>query len=226
MLRTTMGCLVLILVGCSDDGRGGKGGKKGNCGASGSEFEVEVLGATVFPYKPETESPWDWDGDIPDWMIDVTDALGDIAGSPELKTAAEILTIVDEVAPLLLTGTVPPDPVLQVVAALDTGTTTTTSTFFGGTTTTTTYGTFTFATLDTEDDTYEPVFRQRVDVDLFSDETLWLDVWDEDLTFDDYVGSVGLKLRDLRDLGGCGKTTLRGPVDGGLYSVDVTVEPL
>lgn len=211
-----------LMAACTENG-----GRDDRCGVEdASEFEVTVVGALVFPYKPDTESPWDWDGDIPDWMIDVTDALGDIVASPELKTAAEILEIVDEVAPVLLEGTVPPDPILQVVAALDTATTTTTTTTFGGTTTTTTYGSVPFGTLNGDDDTYEPLFQQRVDLDLFPDETLWLDLFDEDLYFEDYIGSTGLKLRDLREVSGCGKATLRAPTDSGLYSVDVRVEAL
>ena len=86
----------------------------------GSAFRVRVHGALVFPYKPDGEEPWDWDGNVPDWMIDLSDALGDILVSPELKTASEILQIVDEVAPIVLEGTTPPDPIVAVVAALDT----------------------------------------------------------------------------------------------------------
>lgn len=41
----------------------------------------------VFPYKPDGEEPWDWDGNIPDWMLDLTDALADILVSPQLQTA-------------------------------------------------------------------------------------------------------------------------------------------
>ena len=51
-------------------------------------------------------------------------------------------------------------------------------------------------------------------------------MWDEDVIDDDYIGSVGLKLGDLRDLATCGVTGLRGPQGGGLYRLDVSVEPL
>lgn len=197
-----------------------------DCGVDGGQdFRVRVHGGLVFPYKPEGEQPWDWDGDVPDWMIDLTGALGDLLFSPELATASEILEIVDEVAPIVLDGTTPPDPQLYALAVLDEATVVPTSTWFGSTTWTYTYGTYTFGTLDTSDDTIEPRFDLTAAVTLFEGETLWLDMFDEDVLDDDYVGSVGLGLRDLRDLARCGITTLRGPEGGGLYSLDVEVEP-
>jgi hypothetical protein len=223
-----LGWLLVVgsAVGCTSSGVDG-GRKDKPCGVDGgSAFRVEVRNAFIFPYKPETEEPWDWDGDIPDWLIDLTNQIGEIAASPQLLTAAEIMEVVDEVAPLILEGTTPPDPILEVVAALDEAVTTTTSTLFGGTTYTWTYASYPFGEMDTYDDTYEPRFDQVVEIDLFPDETLWLDVTDEDLALHDYVGSVGLKLRDLRALARCGPTTLRAPSNSGLYSVGLVVEPL
>ena len=103
----------------------------------------------------------------------------------------------DEVAPRVLEGTTPADPIVGVVAALDTATLTTT--FFGGTTYNT-YGSYGFGTLDTFDDTIEPEFDLSTQIDLFPDETLWFDMWDEDLVDDDYIGSVVLKLEDPRSV--------------------------
>lgn len=234
MRASILSCLTAsLLVGCSA-GPSGNGNNEAegegdseprDCGVeSGDEFALTVHGGSVFPYKPDSEAPWDWDGDVPDWMIDVTEALGTILASPELKTTAEILEIVDEYGPVLLDGTVPPDPVLAVFAALKDPATTTTSTVFGGTTTTTTYGTYVFETRDTRDDTYEPEFDEAVEVDLFPDEELWLYVYDEDLVDDDYVGAAILDLRDLRDLSGCGRTRLRGGPGNGLYSVEIEVD--
>lgn len=68
--------------------------------------------------------PWDWDGNIPDWILDVTSALSDILGAfasvypdPDIIAAAEvagqvdkILDVIDTYGPELLRGTVPPDP--------------------------------------------------------------------------------------------------------------------
>lgn len=68
--------------------------------------------------------PWDWDGNIPDWILDVVDVLDtllDIASQvypdPELMTAAEavgmagdVLDAIDKYGPELMEGTVPPDP--------------------------------------------------------------------------------------------------------------------
>lgn len=177
----------------------------------------------MFPYKPEDEQPWDWDGSVPDWLLDLTDTLAAVVASPELKATAEILELVDEVAPLLLDGTVPPDPVLNVNAALETATTTTTSTFFGGTTWTYTYGTYTFATADTRDDTYEPRFDRAVGLDLYASEELWIDLYDEDVAFHDYIGSAVLDLQDLRRLANCGVKRVRGLPDSGVYSVGLEV---
>jgi hypothetical protein len=218
--------LFISVSSCTSTEGGGRGKKGKDCGVDqGQSFDVAILRGLVFPYKPDSGEPWDWDGDIPDWMIDLTNSLADILMDPTLATAAEILEIVDEVAPLVLDGTTPPDPVLSVVAALDTATTTTTTTYFGGYTYTTTYGTYSFGTLDAQDDTIEPTFDLIVPVDLYPEETLWFDMIDEDLVDDDYVGSAGLSLRDLQDLAWCGPTTLRGLPGSGLYSIDVVVEP-
>lgn len=217
--------VVLALAGCAEGGGGGGRGRR-DCGVDdGRAFRVRVVDAFVFPYKPDTEEPWDWDGSVPDWLLDLTDTLASVVASPELKTASEILEIVDEVAPLVLEGTTPPDPILGVVAALQTATTTTNTTLFGGTTSTYTYGTYTFAVDDAVDDTYQPRFDRSVAVDLYADENLWFDLYDEDLVDDDWIGSAFLDLRDLRRLARCGVTTVRGVEGTGLYSVDVEVTP-
>ena len=68
--------------------------------------------------------PWDWDGNVPDWVLDFADLLSDVLDllaelipDPDLQAAAaaaatleEILLLIDEHAPELLAGTVPPDP--------------------------------------------------------------------------------------------------------------------
>jgi hypothetical protein len=70
-------------------------------------FEVRLVDMTIHPLKPDG-SPWDWDGDIPDWLIEVAGLIGTV--EPHAATLAEVLQLVDEVAPELLEGTVPPDP--------------------------------------------------------------------------------------------------------------------
>jgi hypothetical protein len=215
---------VVGLVACVEDD--GRVKKRKDCGVDGGrDFRVRVVDAFIFPYKPESEEPWDWDGSVPDWLLELTDTLAYVLASPELETTAKILQIVDDVAPLILEGTVPPDPVLNVNSALQTATTTSTSTFFGGTTWTYTYGTYTFATDDTEDDTYEPRFDRTVPLELSPVEDLWIDLYDEDLAFDDYIGSAVLDLRDLRRLARCGVTRVRGLPGTGVYSVAVEVTP-
>ncbi len=69
-------------------------------------------------------APWDWDGNIPDWLLDVADALEElldvvtdlypdpdlVAADEAVTTVNDILEAVDEYGPELLKGDVPPDP--------------------------------------------------------------------------------------------------------------------
>ncbi len=68
--------------------------------------------------------PWDWDGNVPAWLLDFADLLSDVldllaelipdadlqAAAAAAATLEEILLLIDEHAPELLAGTVPPDP--------------------------------------------------------------------------------------------------------------------
>ena len=129
--------------------------------------------------------PWDWDGNVPDWLLDFADLLSDVLDllaelipDPDLQAAAaaaatleEILLLIDEYAPELLAGTVPPDP--NVYAYLMDG-----------------EGELWAAdavNLPYEwEDSYEIVLPLRLD--LRSIDVLLVDMEDVDLTFDDNMG--------------------------------------
>ena len=132
------------------------------CPADFEVFQVRLVGMTIHPLKPDG-SPWDWDGDIPDWLIDIAALIGTV--EPNAATLAQVLEAVDEVAPELLEGTVPPDPFVS---------------YWHG-------DTFLFEDL-VFDDTYDNFTGVDFgEVDLGRGE-LYLDVYDEDLLEHDYVG--------------------------------------
>lgn len=67
-------------------------------------------------------APWDWDGDVPDWILDVVGIVSDVLDvgaylDPTLMTAAEaadvaeeLLWLIEEYGPELMEPYVPPDP--------------------------------------------------------------------------------------------------------------------
>lgn len=174
------------------------------CGSEGRTFVVTVTDGFVLPYKPASGAPWDWDGDLPNWMVDVVDVVGAITRDPTVVTAAEILDVVDRLAPRLLDGTTPPDPVLVASTALA-----------GEGEATTVDGVGRIGVDAAGNDTYEPAFAVRAEVSLADDEVLRFDVKDDDVIGQDRVGAVVLGLEDLRAHAGCGPGKVRG--DGGLY---------
>jgi hypothetical protein len=89
---------------CRDDA-------KSCCAYDASSFTLTVVGADVMPFNADGAG-WDWDGDVPDWMIDVANLVG--LFSVEAATIAEVLEYTDELAPEVLEGTVPPDPFFEV----------------------------------------------------------------------------------------------------------------
>lgn len=75
-------------------------------------FVVTVVDAKVMPFQDlSTEEPWDWDGDVPDWLIEGMQLVG--AYYPQAEAWAEVLDLVDQYAPELLEGYVPPDPLID-----------------------------------------------------------------------------------------------------------------
>lgn len=170
-------------------------------------FRVFIDEFVVDPYKPD-QQPWDWDGTVPDWLLTSIGILAQVIEHPYLQTADAILNAIDEHAPDLLDGTVPPDPQLWV--NIDGGT----------------YGYYPLGSVDTDDDTYTPAFYSAVDITLYPGEVLYIDLWDEDLTFDDEIGSEPFTEEDLRYYAGCGTLTFAGWPGTGIYSFQVEVVPL
>jgi hypothetical protein len=89
---------------CRDDA-------KSCCAYNATSFQLTVVSAGLMPFKPDG-SGWDWDGDVPDWMVDLANTIGYF--SAEAATIAEVLQYTDEYAPYLLEGTVPADPFYSV----------------------------------------------------------------------------------------------------------------
>ena len=172
-----------------------------DCCAFGTDtFKFTVRRAGFLPYKgPDSEEPWDWDGDVPNWLIDAMNILGVFV--PEAASMAEVLGLVDEYAPELLEGTVPPDPYIEywindeVVDASP-----------------------------TEDNTYEPNWRDTTKVRLGRNDTLYVVFVDEDLTFDDEADSIYAGQEDLQWLAGRGPLTMEGPYY--LFDIVFEVEPV
>ncbi len=215
---------------CSVDGSafGGDGGggassstaDEPTCGGSANRYDVWVDSVVIHPLNPGTGEPWDWNGEIPDWLLEATASLGEALASTELMTAAEILQLVDEYAPELLEGTVPPDPIVTATRFFPSSSgssawsTTYTYTTFGYTTTTD-------VSFNLADDTYEPALGMQFDVRPSDGGELWIDLDDEDLAIDDWIGTVPLDEATLASVAGCGVVDVPG-MDG-IYSAQVEV---
>lgn len=164
------------------------------------EFAVTIVSAIIDPYKDaETLQPWDWDGDVPDWLFDALDLLQ--IAYPDAATIEEVLDLVDQYAPDLLQGTVPPDPfvdfVINEVAQVRTS---------------------------VQADTIEPVWNEWGAVRIGAQETLYLDFFDEDLVFHDLIETIPMTLADAQHLAGPGTWTLDRW--GRLFQVTFRVDPL
>ena len=169
------------------------------CAYDAQAFDFTLVSAAVLPYKDADDlEPWDWDGDVPDWLLDALYLIDDFY--PEARTFAEVLEYVDEYAPELLEDTVPPDPYVEL-----------------------SQGESLLDTTLTDSDTYEPRWRQETRVRSGRQE---LDLWfmDEDLMFDDEITGVYFTSDDLAWCAGRG-TLAFGPV-GSLFEVVVEVEPV
>ena len=171
-------------------------------------FDVSVYSVVAFPTRWDGE-PWDWDGQVPDWLFGMIDDLqwgldrardlGLMQWSSELATFSEVVDaadllagLIDEHAPDLLYGTVPPDMYVE------------------------------FAYADSESwesigfteyvaDSYRADVHSMVrGVELWGDESLVLWTYDADLVFDDDVGGWALNQRFMRDIATCGPFSL-GP---------------
>jgi len=169
------------------------------CAYSTNSFRLVIGEAKVIPYKnAENREPWDWDGNVPDWLLQAVDLLSDFY--PDAAAWSEVLQLVDEYAPELLEGTVPPDPFVEVYIEDE---------FLGAT--------------STDDDTIEPYWNQEAQVTLGSSELVWLVFQDEDLQLDDLIQEVSMDLLFLQETAG------RGWQDytdlGNVFELTVAAEP-
>lgn len=119
-------------------------------------FEIGLVSAKLNPYK-DPQNPWDWDGDVPNALLNALDILAYLV--PETEVFSEVADAVDEFAPELLEGTVPPDPYFQIVMGTD------------------------VVQSSGKKDTYEPVWNEGTAV-RFTDKPMYIFVYDEDLLFD------------------------------------------
>ena len=170
------------------------------CAFATNTFRFTVHSAGFLPYKgPDSEEPWDWDGDVPDWLIEALELLG--YAVPEAATMAEVLDLVDEYAPQLLEGTVPPDPYIEYWIDDEL-----------------------YDASPTEDNTYEPAWRDTSVVSLRRNETLWVVFVDEDIYYDDEADAVYAEQEDLQWLAGRGALQMPGPYY--LFNLRFQVEPV
>ncbi len=167
------------------------------CAYGTDEFEIVLESFSIFPFVDSaTGEPWDWDGDIPDDIIELLNIIGYV--QPEVKTFAEVLEIVDEVAPIVLEGTVPPDPWVDFYQGED---------YLDST------GTF--------DDTYTVRPGTHHNLDLSRGD--WeFEVWDEDIVDHDFVGYSYVTLDDAQFYAGGTAQFSQHP----LWEIEVRVEPV
>lgn len=170
------------------------------CAWDARAFTVTVVDAKVMPFQDlSTQEPWDWDGDVPDWLIEAMATIGYYY--PQALTWSEVLSLVDEYAPELLEGYVPPDPLVDAYI-----------------------GDEYLASSATEDDTYEPVWGFRQTFDIHGAEEGWLEFYDEDVVVDDEVLYLGFTHDDLAQAAGPDDFVMRDI--GFLFELTVRVEPV
>lgn len=177
-------------------------GEEENCCAYFThDFSFELISVKVAPYKDEaTQSPWDWDGDLPDWLLAALDLLAYYY--PNAATWAAVLDLIDTYAPELLEGTVPPDPYVQFYDDRDD---------------------FLYET-DALGDTYEPYVGVSMQVSLIADERFSFWVIDEDALFDDDIQGILVDLPALQLLAGRGDFAIQS-TDLNLFEMNLRVEP-
>ena len=183
---------------CRDEYTWCEGSREDCCAYDAAYFDVTVHEVVLAPYNYlYYDQPWDWDGDVPDWLLDALDAISLLY--PDVGSVAELADLVDEYAPELLEGTVPPDPFFEVYD--DPGEITYTSETWG----------------DSYDASFEQAFRVYPE-----DGTGMLYFWDEDLAFDDEVQALSLPQDDLA--GASGRGVLEGALWGNVYWLSIEVD--
>ena len=170
-----------------------------NCCLSTNKFSVHIYSAQIQPYKNKEDlEPWDWDGSIPGWLLDGLSILAHFY--PELEVWVEVLDAVDQYAPAIMDGYVPPDP------------------FFGAY-----VGGGRVGGGSVVDDTYEPEWNSTFEVTVDNSTPLRIKFWDSDLFFDDFIQTVEITLSDLRAYSNTGIVNSRV---GRLYNLQWVVSPV
>ena len=182
--------------GGSADGGGGGGGGGGaggdpypDCGRSNTDtYYVEELQLLVDPVDFAGE-PWDWDGG---GLVDFEEEYGfwlelvaDYAGYGELYDVAELLLpLIEEGTTIAASPYVSPDPIVDWYWA----------------------DSYDAVYLTTDDlpDNRNLIRMQDLRITLYPNEMLYLDVYDEDLSFDDWIGYDILPAEFLQAIASCG----------------------
>jgi hypothetical protein len=169
-----------------------------SCCSTATEFEVTIGEIMVSPYDPTTDAPWDWDGRLPGWLVDLIGAAAVyLTGTPPVAGVVQWLAAE---APELLDGTVPPDPYLWILR-----------------------GETEVSDSPVEEDTYYARLDHRFEL-AWNGRPWVMEAWDDDVGFDDAIDHVDLFLEDLQALAGRGETEILW--EGGLYQFTIRVEPM
>lgn len=171
------------------------------CAWDARSYRVTIVEVVIAPYNYDFyDMPWDWDGDIPDWLIEALELIG--YAYPEAGTAAEVLDLIDEYAPELMEEYVPPDAFFEVYdAGAD-------ETLYAS---------------DTIDDSYEAPFRESFTLSAGEADGSLLYFYDEDLAFDDDVQGFEFTTADLAWFAGRGEYTVT--YWNNIFSITFEVEP-
>lgn len=200
--------LPLAALACSPADEGSRGDRTEPCPGApdATTFDIYIDQVIVLPYKVGGD-PWDWDGSVPDWLLDAVgltdDVLSGLIESGLYPTTGETLTFaqvvaisdellnaVDEHAPELLEGTVPPDIYAEVLVEN-----------LGGELTS-------HGISETVADTYHADIRSEWSaIRQNQAQTLWLALFDEDVFSDDEIGSLYLPHEATTAFADCGTVT-------------------
>ena len=175
-------------------------GSEDCCAYDARAFNVTVHQVVYSPFNPNFyDEPWDWDGDIPDWMTDLVDIFANVY--PELETVSQLAEWVEEYAPELLEDYVPPDPVFEIYD-----------------------GEEVVYVSDSKSDNYEPNFSETFRIDPSGNQDIAIMFWDEDAAFDDEATAFALGRDDMAWFAGRGELT--GIYWDAIYAVTWEVEPV
>lgn len=161
---------------------------------------LTIVSAQIQPYKSvEDKSPWDWDGVVPDALVDAIATLIQLTRPVDGILWATLIRTVADVAPDLLEGDVPPDPYYELSS----------------------FGTPMLDPSETIRNTLEPRWVARPTL-VVAGEELLLTVRDEDLAFDDLIQEVIIAWDDLTAIRGEGDVEFQHL--GRLFSLTIRVE--